>query len=341
MAILDYNRRLSNLQNRRYDAGLNESALTKSFSNSDIPPDIKYLFESMKPIGQQYNSKTIQAAENVQTHLERELNLHFDRAYRTQGSVKTDTNIRVHSDFDLLTIINKYFYPQTSNGNNYIESDPNIDIQSLRMQATKIMKSKYDIVDDCGDKCISIENKHLNRKVDIVFAYWYNSDTYQLNKNEFYRGVFLYNFKKSTKHKDFPFATISNVNTKGDQTNDGLRKGVRLLKTLRADLETEITLLKSFQLTSIVYALDNQSLYYNSGDEVRIAKLVSNQMQNLIDDSSYRKSIKSPNGIESPLFSDETVPELVLLKKDLDLLIEDATKDINKSYTLQRSILTY
>jgi hypothetical protein len=341
MAVLDYNRRLSNLQSRRFDPGLNESALTKSFSAADIPQDIKYLFESMKPIGEKYNAKTIQAAENVQGHLERGLKVHFERAYRTQGSVKTNTNIRVHSDFDLLTIIDRYFYPQTSNGNTYTASDPDEDIQELRKQATEIMKFQYDTVDDSGDKCISIENKHLNRKVDIVFAYWYNSDKYQEVKDEFYRGIYLYNFKKKTKHRDFPFATIHNVNVKGDNTNDGLRKGVRLLKNLRADSEIELKVLKSFQLNSIVYSIDNAPLSYNVGDEIRIARVVSEQMGKLIDEPIYRKSIVSPNGVEKPLIDDDTVPELVLLKSDLDTLIEDASKDLYKSHTLQRTILSY
>ena len=113
MATLDYNTRLANLQSRKYDPGLREYAVTNKFSASDIPADIKYLFESMKPIGEKYNSKTIQAAQNVQNHLERDFSLHFQRDYRTQGSVKTNTNIRVHSDFDLLTIVKKYFYEET------------------------------------------------------------------------------------------------------------------------------------------------------------------------------------------------------------------------------------
>ena len=179
MATLDYNTRLANLQSRKYDPGLRESAVTNNFSASDIPADVKYLFESMKPIGEKYNAKTIQAAQNVQNHLERDFVLHFQRDYRTQGSVKTNTNTRVHSDFDLLAIVKKYFYEQTSSGNPYTATDPDEDIVEMRKQATSIMKAQYDKVDNKGDKCISIENQNLNRKVDIVFAFWYNTDKYK------------------------------------------------------------------------------------------------------------------------------------------------------------------
>lgn len=340
MATLDYSKRLANLQNRRYDMELHESALTKSFSASALPPDIKYLFESMKPIGDKYNSKTIQAAENVQKHLERDLRTHFARAYRTQGSVRTNTNIKVHSDFDLLTIIDKYFYPESPPASIYKDSDPHEDITDLRKQATAIMKSQYDKVDE-GDKCICIENQNLNRKVDIVFAYWYNSDKYAQTNDEFYRGIYLYNFTTRSKHKDLPFATIHNVNTRGTNTNDGLRKGIRLLKNLKADCDMELTNLKSFQLTSIVYAIENSLLMYQPGNELQIAKVISEEMKKLILYSEYRKSIISPNALEFPLHKDETVPDLIRLKQDLDTLIEDAAKDIAGSYYVQRSILTY
>jgi hypothetical protein len=341
MAILDYNRRLANLQSRKYDPGLREYAVTNKFSVSDIPADVKYLFESMKPIDEKYNAKTIQAAENVQTHLERDFKLHFQRDYRTQGSVKTNTNIRVHSDFDLLTIVHKYFYEETSSGTIYTASDPDMDIVEMRKQAIEIMKRQYDKVDDKGDKCISIENQNLHRKVDIVFGFWYNTDEYKKGNNEYYRGVDLYNFPIKQRQRDYPFATITNVNYKGGQTLDGSRKGIRLLKNLRADSDTEFKLLKSFQLTSIVHRIDDELLAYNLGGEIRIAQVMSNQLKKLIDDPAYRVSLTSPNGIETPLSAAETVPELIKLKADLDLLIEDATKDIASSYKLQRDILSY
>lgn len=341
MAILDYNKRIANLQNRRFDQVLNESALSKSFDTQEIPENVVYLLESMKPIGDKYNAKTEQAAEAVRRHLEAGLKVHFQRVYRTQGSVRTNTNIRIHSDIDLLAIIDKYFYPQTSKGPDYTESDPNVDIVDLRSQSTNIMKAIYDNVDDSGDKCIRIENKNLNRMVDIVFAYWYNSDKYDETKNEHYRGVYLYNFSKKTKQRDYPFATIGNINYRGHRTNDGLRMGIRLLKNLRADCDTELNSLKSFQLTSIVYSIDDEDIYNNHLSELKIAKAISAKMGRIIDDPVLRKSIKSPNGIELPLYDDSMVPDIVTLKQDLDNLIADSSSEIIGSTSLQRSILNY
>jgi len=345
MATLDYTKRLTNLQNRKFDRELNESLISKSFSAGQLPSNVKYLVESMRPIDQKYNAKTIDAASKVQKHLEDNFDLHFQRAYRTQGSVRTATNIKVHSDFDLLTIIDRYYYPEISNGNVYKESVPDEDIKEMRRQAVEIMKGIYDEVDEKGQKNISIVNKSLNRKVDIVFCFWFNSEKYEQTKNdrsdEYYRGIYLYNFPNGPKEKDFPFAHLFQVNSKGDLTTDGSRRGIRLLKNLRADSETELKVLKSFQLTSIVHSIANNFLLYTPGNEIAIAKAISDEMNLILQNPTYRKEIKSPNGIGTPLAKDEIVPEIKLLKEDLDALIEDSSKEILNSQVIKKAILTY
>ncbi len=341
MATLNYTKRLTNLQDRRFDRELNAAFSTRLFSATDIPANVKYLVESMRPIDQKYNARTVDAANRVQKHLQNGFDLHFNRAYRTQGSVKTATNIKVHSDFDLLTIIDRYFYPEISNGNHYTASDPNDDIKELRRQSVKILKGIYDEVDDTHEKCISIYNKDLRRKVDIVFGFWYNSKKYEDTSDEYFRGIHLYKFPNGPKGPaDYPFAHIHQVNAKGDATVDGSRKGIRLLKTLRADSETELKNLKSFHLTTIVHSIDNSGLWYAPGNEVSIAKSMSDEIKKLIQYSEYRKMVKSPNGVETPLIKDEIVPDLKHLKEDLDTLIEDAAKEIVNSPSIKRAILT-
>lgn len=341
MAIKNYTQRLANLQSRKFDSELNESLISKSFSSTDIPDNVKYMVESMRPIDNRYNEKTIEAAQRVQSHLEKGFNLHFKRAYRTQGSVRTRTNIKVHSDFDLLVIIDRYHYPQKVDPNNtYTSSDPNEDIIEMRKQAVKILKEIYDEVDDSGEKSISIYNKSLKRKVDIVFCFWFHSDKYNETKNEYYRGIYLYKFPTKTRIKDFPFATIQNVNFKGDSTSDGSRRGIRLLKNLKADSETKICL-SSFHLTTIVHSIENILINYSHGEELKIAQEISKELKKLCNNSEYRKSVKSPNGIESPLADDNLLPELKKIMADLDSLIEDSAKEILNSPKIKRAILTY
>jgi len=342
MATLNYTQRLKNLQTRKFNQRLNESALSNSFDRYDIPENVKYMVESMRPIDKKYNDATLQASENVRTHLERELRLHFGRDYRTQGSVICGTNIQLHSDIDLLSIIARYFYlhPELPNTDPYTDSDPAVDIEQLRSQAVKIMKTYYDTVDDSGAKSILIYNKNLRRKVDIVFAYWYNTSDYHKTNDEYHRGVQLYDFVSRVKQgADYPFAHIRNVNWKGDSTNDGSRRGIRLLKNLKADSDYKIDL-SSFQLTAIVHAIENSKLNYSTGSEWTIAKAVSDEMKMIIELPSYRQRVKSPNGTEYPFTDDKTVPEIKKLKADLDELLVDTAKELH-SQIVNRAILTY
>lgn len=339
MATLDYAKRLQNIQNRKFDKELNESVISKSFSSTDLPQNIKYLAESMRQIDQKYNNKTFDAANRVQKHLQDNFDLHFNRAYKTQGSVITDTNIKVHSDFDLLTIIDRYHFlePGLPNENSYNDTSPDDDIKALRDQSIKILKNIYDEVDTSGAKSISIFNKSLNRKVDIVFCFWYHSKKYIETKDEHYKGIYLYEFPTKTKIRDYPFAHINNVNYKGNTTKNGSRKGIRLLKNLKADGEIKLS---SFHLTSIVHNIENTSLNYTFGNELLIAKAISDEMNLIINEPTHRKGISSPNGTEKPLEKDDLVPEIKKIKDDLDTLIIDSAREIN-SPAIRKALLTY
>jgi hypothetical protein len=338
---LNYTQRLANVAARKFDRELNESVLSKSAAAALFPENVKYLLEAMRPIDGKYNERTLEAATRIQKHLEDAFSLHFERDYRTQGSVRTGTNIRVHSDFDLLGIIKRYYYQEAPVTNAYTESDPDSDIQEFRKQATNILKGIYDEVDDSGDKSIAIRNKSLNRKVDVVFCFWYWSNKYAETRNDHYKAVYLYNFPSKSKQLDYPFATINSVNWKGDETKDGSRRGIRLLKTLKADAEEDWKTLKSFHLTSLVHSMANERLLYLPGRELDITKSISSEVGNLINDPERRKAIKSPNGLEQPFNNGDTIPDLKKLKADLDELINDTQRELATSRLLQESVAHY
>lgn len=341
MTNLNYERRLANLKARRFDEILLKADVSESFGKAIVSSTVEYLLESMRPIGQKYNEVTLTAAGNVQSHLERDLNLSFSRAYRKQGSVMTNTNIKLYSDIDLLTIVDSYVFlaPALLPPKSPYLGDTDDDIIQLRKQSTDIMRLKYDEVDTSGKKSIAIYNKNLRRKVDIVFSYWYDTPEYLSSNKEYYRGIQLYDFEQNQKQLDYPFASIYNVNQKSSSTNDGSCKGIRLLKTLKADAEKEIDL-SSFQLTTLVYEMENLELYYSKGNELKIAVNISKHIDKMITYPSYRRAIKSPNGTEHPFSDDKCLNELTLLKGDLDRLIEDCGGEI-ENYLTNSALLRY
>lgn len=341
MAQLNYKRRLENLQNRKADPLSNFKGLSESFERNTLPENVKYLMESMRPIDEKYNSATKQASDNVKSHLERELNVSFSRNYRNQGSVMTNTNIKLYSDIDLLAIIGGYHYlaPALLPSPNPYLGNPYADIIDLRKQSTEILKRQYDDVDTTGKKSIAIFNKNLRRKVDVVFSFWYNTSEFQKTTEEYYRGIYLFDFEKSQQILDYPFAHILNVNSKGNNTSDGSRKGIRLLKSLKVDSDINIDL-NSFQLTTIVHSISNVDLIYYKGREIDIAEAISEELYKLITNNDYRRSIVSPNGTEHPLHNSNCIPELSKLKIDLDQLIRDCKAEFTNYYSKQ-AILNY
>src|SRR5690606_1778330 len=128
--------------------------------------------------------------------LEQALDTSFGIAYRKQGSVMTNTNIKIYSDIDVLTIIDGYHFlePALLPPKSPYLGLPNSDISTLRAQSTDIMECKYDEVDTSGSKLIEIANKNLRRKVDVVFAFLYNTKKYEDTLDEFYRGIYLFDF---------------------------------------------------------------------------------------------------------------------------------------------------
>ncbi len=81
------------------------------------------------------------------------------------------------------------------------------------------------------------------------------------------------------------------------------------------------------------------SLYYANISS--IAKTVSDEMKRLLDDTTYRKAVKSPNGRENPFEKEEVISDIKSLKEALDTLILDVSAEILTSPVVKRALLTY
>ena len=55
------------------------------------------------------------------------------------------------------------------------------------------------------------------------------------------------------------------------------------------------------------------------------------QIDKIISNRFFREGIQSPNGTENPL-NDDIIPDLRVIKEDLDSLIKDVSKEIYNVY---------
>src|SRR5690606_9981339 len=120
-------------------------------------------------------------------------------------------------------------------------------------------------VDSSGAKSISLEGGSLRRKIDVVPSNWFNTNRYNETGQKMYRGVQILDAKKMERLNNTPFLHNAWIAHKDNQTNGGLRKAARLMKSLKYD--TEAIDLSSYDLVSIAFRMPDGDLNVPRGQE--------------------------------------------------------------------------
>lgn len=330
----NYTERLEKLKKRRLDDLSQKAVLSESFSDTKINESVKYALESMSSIDPSYTKNTYIASENIRNNLIIGLNNKgISVEFRHQGSVETDTHIKLHSDIDLLVFTEKFQNLELPLiPSNPYQGKPLEDLKELRQECFNVLNSRYNQVDNSKAKSIQVFPTNPKRKVDVVPANWVNTQDYQNTSDEKHRGIHIYDKDNHSRQKDYPFMHIANVKAKNSLVSGGLAKLVRLLKTLKVDAEYEIKL-SSFEITGVVYAMDNNLLTKPKYQELLLLNEGSKQLEKVITNKLYRESLMSPNGKENVFGTSEIkVIELKKLKLELDELIEDITEELGKQF---------
>lgn len=341
--INDYSKRLEQLRRRRTDDRIEKSILSESFRKSELGESIKYALESMKEIDPDYTKNTYVASEKVSENIRKGLEkIPIDIEFRNQGSVETNTHIKLHSDIDLLVILKTFeTLERPQEPANPYQGDPLQDLKQLRSETYRVLDSVYDTVDNSNAKAIKVFPTNPKRMVDVVSANWFNSNEYVTNgRNELYRGINIYNKDEHSRSKDFPFLHIERVNNKEPMTNGGFKKLVRLLKTLKVDADVEIKL-NSFEITCALYDIPNVKLNLPEVNQLLLLPVASEQLNKLITNDTYRRSLKSPNGKENAFPNDNKIIELKKLKREVDDLMSDIKSDLESKYLSINESINY
>jgi hypothetical protein len=328
----NYTQRLDKLRKRRLDESIQKTYFSKSFSDINITESVKYTLESMSEIEPSYTKNTYLASEKIKGNLtdgliKKGLTVEF----RHQGSIETNTHIKIHSDIDILVFTNKFFTvePPLTVASEY-QGKPLEDLKELRQECFNILNSLYNQVDNSNPKAIEVFPTQPKRKVDVVPSNWIDTTEYRSTNSEIHRGIHFYNKDTHTREKDFPFLHISRVNNKDSNVNGGLRRLVRLLKTLKVDADYEIKL-SSFEIVSLVFGMENSTLIKNPHQQLLLLNEGSKHLNKLITDSNYREKLISPNGKEYVFGTNSSkVVELKKLKLELDELIQDISEELGR-----------
>jgi hypothetical protein len=259
--------------------------------------EYRYLVESMQPIDPQFTENTFREGERVRKQLAEQISPEYSAEFAFQGSVTSDTHIRVHSDIDLLLLNGRFVCldPGVPVDRPY-GGDVMDELVDMRAQAAKILRHSFPAVnvDESPGKAISLEGGSLQRKIDVVVGNWWDTERWRRSKNRIDRGVRIIDTKAPAMIRNMPYMHNYQIQEK-DRRTAGLRKAIRLLKTLKYDADPELTI-SSYDIAAVAWNMPDASLSVAAGDYRGLAKQVCAELKRLVDDKELREKLVVPNG---------------------------------------------
>jgi hypothetical protein len=303
--------------------------------------DFSYLVDSMQPIDPQFTENTFKEGVRVRDQLAKNLPAKYAAEFDFQGSVTSDTHIRIHSDIDLLALNGCFVSidPGVPTANPYRGNSLG-ELQSMRSDSAQLLKSNFPKVkvDDSPGKAISMEGGSLSRKVDVVIGNWWDTELWKQYKVKMARGVSILDSKVPETILNKPFLHNYQIDAK-DKSTGGLRKVIRLLKTLKYDADPGLKI-SSYDIAALGWNMSESALTVQRDAYLTLAKNARDELKRFIDNEALRNALKVPNGTRS-VFGDggATVESLRQLHSELLSLIFriDLARGLSSSNTITAS----
>lgn len=304
---LDFSLLLDNIKRRRFDEAIRDYVLSTSFLDDSIPQSVRYAMESMQEIDSAYSYKVYANTRRMQEAV-KAFGGEMPPAVRYQGSLKTETHIRLYGEVDVLFLLD-----QSASSKSVFALG-----KYLRDWASR---QNFQHVDYGDGLRIKLVTEKPACRINLIPGAWLDNPQFLQKKNEVYRGVVIYNFKEKTKKKLLPFLNIARINDKDYQCEGGVKRVVRLLKSLAND---ESVSLSTYELSGLVYQIDDEALTAESGRELSVLPTVMEYINSLVGDKERFETLVSPSEKELIFGSKPDRMEAVLkLKSSLEALITD------------------
>lgn len=289
--------RFDRLRSRRIPVEKLTSAMLESASIDRQEQDFSYLVDAMQPIDAQFTENTFKEGIRVRDQLASNLPVEYCTEFDFQGSVTSDTHIRIHSDIDLLALNGCFVSldPGAPNNSPY-GGDTIVELKSMRSDAARLLKKNFPAVtvDDSPGKSISLEGGSLNRKIDVVIGNWWDTELWKKHQVKLARGIQVIDTKVPKLIRNKPFWHNFEIDDK-DKKTGGLRKVIRLLKTLKYDADPELKI-SSYDISAIAWNMSDQALSVPADAYFPLATNARNELKRFIDNEAVRTSLQVPNG---------------------------------------------
>ena len=298
-------------------------AKLESFSVSSSEKDFNYLVDAMQPIDAEFTENTFNEGIRIRDQLQKNLPGKYSAEFDFQGSVTSDTHIRLHSDIDLLALHGRFVCLDPGvHANSPYCGDVTEELKSMRLDSARLLKTNFPavVVNDGPGKAISLAGGSLSRKIDVVIGNWWDTELWKKYGAKKARGIRIIDTKGPTLILNKPFWHNYEIDVK-DKKTGGLRKVIRLLKTLKYDAEPELKI-SSYDIAAIAWNMSEPVLSVQPDEYLPLAKNARSELKRFIDNDSVRNGIKVPNGTRAIFGAGgATLDCLKILHKELTELI--------------------
>jgi hypothetical protein len=323
--------------NRRkpFEALASSNTRLENFSGSSSQREFSYLVDAMQPIDPDYTKKTFDEGERVKLMLREHLPAQYQVVFDFQGSVTSDTHIRAFSDIDLLAL-----------HGGFVSQDLGIPISnpypgsvfqsltSMRNDAASLLKLKYPAVDvnDAPGKAISLQGGSLLRKVDVVVGNWWDTELWKKYQVKMARGIQIIDTKVPELIRNKPFWHNYEIDKKDNKTG-GLRKVIRLLKTLKYDSDPEVKI-SSYDIAALAWNMQESSLTVRADAYVQLATNARDELKRFLDYQAVRDALLVPNGTRKVFgIGGAAIEGLRGLHRELADLLEKVNQELLISFS--------
>ncbi|WP_335911034.1 hypothetical protein [Shewanella indica] len=298
---------------------------------------VKYAVGAMAPVSHESTRVSIAEGERVANTLISMLETAGIPATKEiQGSVALDIHIEGHSDVDMLILHGDIVLVQTpkldgSSISCYDKRPMTEIIRELRLESEAKLTTRYHAatVDCSGSKSIALSGGSLQRKVDVVPSCWYNTHNYQRSRKKADRGVKIYDKAKHELYGNYPFLHMERVNGRDEIYGGNLKKVVRLMKNLVADMpdhkHKKAKALSSYDLAGIGYGMEDQ-LSCPPYMPLALIERLRVFLKSLMDNPQLRKNLEVPDSTRKVFDKAEKEEALAVLYAEVSDLAESIYK---------------
>lgn len=326
--------RLERLRDRRLDPFEKRAVmLSEAYAGLQQSDAVKWTIGAMAPIDRQYTLKTYAEAERVIAQLKS--GLATACTYDFQGSVTNDTHVEAISDIDVLTLIGAFVILQLPQQPTVpYTGDPVREVLALRQEEVRVLRTRFPgvTVDDTGSKSVALSGGSLQRKVDVVPSNEFHSLEYARSRNHRDLGVQVIDKDTHVRITNFPFLHNAAIDAKDARAAGGLRRAIRLMKSLRYDADLDG--ISSYDICGIAYNIPDDALSAPKPYELKLVGVCLEYCQFFLNNERARDSLMVPNQTRRVFCAEgATVTGLAALTLELSKLAMDIINENKRTFT--------